>query len=376
MQARFPETVKRLALAALVLAAGAGPSVAQDIDARTMALIHDAVTGLPPAGSTADPAALADARRALQDEKLLTSQRVATPEPDIVDAYGRALLLGTRARQFLPELAEVRNAAIRRDREATAAAIERLFAKAGRSKPDPTQMEKFVDAVTGAGGSEGPPETRRRRIEKPGRTIEITDARRGGLFTIEVTSTPPGGQPTRTVVVAERAVKPDAAGTGLEQRAVPVHVCTVTAVQAAERRAALNGPWSDQNGAAWVVSGSGEAIALTERRADGRSLAYTGTYRLGRVQAIHPIGHPDDIGKELPDWVRAALVGRTSFVVRLDDCGDGRLRGTWESRHVTYNPAFRSLERIHDPYDLQLKLTRGGGGMKVAQGAIWGGEGP
>lgn len=363
-----------LTWAVLALPALAAPLAAQDIDARTMALIHDAVSGRPPAGSTADPAALAEARKALQDERLLSPQRVATPEPDIVDVYARTLLLGPRARQFLPELADVRNAAIRRDRAATAAAIDRLFVKAGRSKPDAAQMEKYVDAVTGAGEDEGPPETARRRIEKPGRTIEFTDAKRAGLFTIEVTSTPSGGQPTRTVVVAERTVRPNAAGTGLEQRAVPVRVCTITQAQDAERRDALNGAWGDQNGAVWVVSGSGQTLTLTERRADGRSLAYTGTYRLGRIQATHPVGHPDDIGKQLPGWVRAALVGKTSFVVRLDDCGDNRLGGTWESRHVTYSPAFQTIGRIHDPYDLSLQLKRGG--MKVALGAIWGGEGP
>lgn len=351
---------------ALALPALAAPLAAQDIDARTMALIHDAVGSPPPAGSSADPAALAEARKALQDEKLLSSRRVATPEPDIVDIYGRALLLGTRARQFLPELAEVRNAAIRRDREATAAAIDRLFVKAGRSKPDPAQMNRFVDAVTGAGEDEGPAETARRRVEKPGRTIEITDAKRAGLFTIEVTSTPPGGQPTRTVVVAERTVKPDSAGSGLEQRAAPVHVCTVTTAQAAERRAALNGAWSDQSGDAWDVSGAGEAITLLSRRGGKPALAYTGTYRLGRIQATHLVGAPNEID-DLPDWVRAGLVGRTSFIVRLDDCSDGRLEGTWESRHVTYSPAFKTISRIHDPYDLRLVLSRGGEG--TARGA-------
>lgn len=331
---------------------------AQDFDSRTTAFIHDAVAGQPPSGSSADPVALAEAREALQAAGLLGAQRVATSEPDIVEAYGRALLLGTRARQFLPELAATRNAAIRRDRDVTAAAIEQLFVKAGRSKPDPASMTKYVEAVIGAGASEGPAETARRGIEKPGRSITITDAKRAGLFTIEVTTTLPGGQPNRTVVVAERTVRPDASGTGLEQRAVPVRACTVTAAQASQRRAALNGEWIDQNGATWDVSGSGETISLVERRPERPIRTYTGTYRLGRIQGTHAVGAANEIDPPLPEWLRKALVGKTSFVARLDDCGDGKLHGTWESRHVTYDPRYKVISRIHDPYDLALVLTR------------------
>jgi hypothetical protein len=363
-----------LPLLAACLAVWPGSAEARDFDSRTIAFIHDAFSATPPAGSTADAAVFADVQAALRSDGLLTKQRVSTTEPDTVDAYGRALMLGTRARQFLPELAEVRNAAFRQDRAATAAAIDRLYTKAGRSKPDAAQMEKFVDAVTGAGASEGPAETVRNRLEKPGRTIDITDAKRAGLFTIEVTSTPPGGQPTRTVVVAERTVKPDSAGTGLEQRAAPVHVCTVTTAQATERRAALNGAWQDRNGDSWDVSGTGESITLVERRAGKPAMPYTGTYKLGRIQATHPVGAPNEIDDALPDWVRAGLVGRTSFVVRLDDCGLGRMLGTWESRHVTYNPTFRTIGRIHDPYDLSLQLDRGG--MKMARGGRFPEEGP
>lgn len=357
-----------LAGAMLVVAGLAAPSGAQDVDARTMALIFDAATGKPPAGSSADPAAVAAARRALEEEKLLSSSRVATPEPDIVDVYGRALLLGPRARHYLPELAVVRNGAMRRDREATGAAILALYAKAGRDAPEAAMLEKLVDAVIGATAGEGPEETARRRIERPGRTIEITDARRAGLFTIEVTETPPGGEPTRTVLVAERTARPNAAGTGLEQRAAPVLVCTITAAEAAARRAALNGPWSDQAGQTWEVAGTGHVISLVEHRGDGKPpLTYTGTYRLGRIEATHRVLAAHAIGEELPMWVRQGLVGKTSFVVRLDDCDPSRLDGTWESRHVTYNPAFKTIGRIHDPYDLKLTLSRGGEG--VARGA-------
>ena len=399
------------AAATTLIATTAG---AQDIDARTTALIFDAVAtppGNPGSGATiVDPAALAAIRSALQQAGLLSPQRVATIEKDVVDGYGRALLLGSRARQFLPELAEVRNAAIRRDRPATAAAIERLFAKAGRPKPDKEQMAKYVADVLGAGEDEGPPETARWTITRPGRTIQITDARRAGLFTVEIfdnaggtggtgggsgggspASGPPASPPSanppsasgapaanapsrRSVVTAENRVRPTADGSGLEQRGTAVRACSNNAAQASERRARLNGSWQAGN-AHWDIGGTADSITLTERRDDGRTLTYTGSYRLGRVEATHVVTHPDDIGKDLPMWVRAGLVGRTAFVVRLDDCGDGRLRGTWESRHVTYSPAFNTINRIHDPYDLPLDLARGGE-IRTARGGRLPQEGP
>lgn len=355
-------------LAAVASLLAPAVSHGQDIDARTMALIHDSVGGPLPTPPGADPAALTAARSALEQEKLLLAARPATPEPDIVDLYGRALLLGPRATSFVPELAVVRNFAIRRDREATAAAVAALLTKAGRPAPPAATMSKLVDAVIGATADEGPEETVRRRIEKPGRRIEITDARRSGLFTIDVTDTPPGGQPTRTVLIAERTVRPNAAGTGVEQRAVPVAACTITAAQAAERRAAINGPWTDQQGTTWEITGSSEAASFIERRGGNRPpLTYTGTYRLGRLEATHRVLAANAVGEELPLWVRQGLVGKTSFVIRLDDCDASRMTGTWESRHVTYNPAFKTITRIHDPYDLQLTLSRGGEG--VARGA-------
>jgi len=342
------------------------PAGAQDIDARTMGLIFDAATGAKPAGSSADQATLDAALAALKAEGLVTPQRVNTNEPDVVEAYGKALLLGPRARQFLPELGEVRNNAMRRDRPATAAAIQRVFTKAGRPAPDTAQMETLLNAVIGAGSEEGPVETARRRVEKPERTIVVTDAKNAGLVTVDVTTTPPGGAPSRTVIVAERTMRPNAAGTGFDQRAVPVRVCTVTPAQATARRAALNGTWSGRDGARWDVAGSGDNITLTETRTGMPPLRYTGTYKLGRIEATHPVAAPNEIGADLPDWVRAGLVGKTAFVVRFDDCGDSKLDGTWESRHVTYDPSFQTIKRIHDPYDVPMYLSRAVTGRGVA----------
>ena len=363
MSAILPRPFVRWLTVAVVLGA-AGGAAGQDIDSRTMASIYDAVTSLPPA-TPAERGPLADAVAALRDEKLVTSQRVSLVEVDVVGAYGRALMLGSRAKLFILEIADVHNAALRGDRPATAEAIQRLYAKMGRNSPAPDQLQKMVDGVLKVDTAE-PEETVRRRIAKPGRTIDITDARRAGLFTIDVTTTSASGEPQRTVIVSERRSSPTAAG-GLEPRAVPIAVCTVTQSGAAARRAEINGTWGDNKGATWEIAGAGEQIALTERRLDKATLGYGGTYRLGRIEVTHVIAAASDIEPTMPVWVRQALVGRTSFVVRLDDCGGNKLDGTWESRHVTYNPNFQTISRIHDPYDLRLTLSRDGEG--VARGA-------
>lgn len=361
----MPTTGTFLRVIAAAFALGAMPfcGAAQDVDSRTMALLFDTVAGSPTATPGVDPAAIARANSALQAGRLVAAQRVTTPETNIVDAYARALLLGTRAPQVLPELAEVRNAAVRGDREATASAISRLYTKLGRNQPDAASMGRLVDAVTAAGGSEGPEETARRRFETPGQTIEITDAKGAGLFTVEVTSAAPDGTAQRTVVTAERTVRPNAAGTDLETRAVPIKACTITTADSAKRRPLLNGTWRGADLGEWDVAGAGEAITLTSRRPGEPTMTYTGTYKLGRIQASHQIAAPAEAGGHLPGWVRAGLVGKVSYVVRLDDCGDARLEGTWESRHVTYSPDYEVIRRIHDPYDRPLKLSRRARGM-------------
>lgn len=348
-----------LAFVGLAFVGVVAPVQGKDFDARSLALIHDAVSTPGAAGASVDPAATQQAIKALSAAKLVSGQRVSVVEPDIVDHYGRAMMLGARTRQFLPELAAVRNAALRRDRDETAKAIAALYRSAGRNVPHPAAMEKLVDTVTNAGAGEGPAETQRQSVVRPGMTIETTDARRAGLYTIEVTETPPGGEPQRTVVVAEPNVAPDAAGTGLTQRAVPIRACTITASKSAELRARLNGIWQSQNSGNWEISGSGEAISLVSREPGKPVLTYVGTYKLGRIHATHPIAAIYELDNQLPGWVRKALIGKTAFVVRLDDCGDGRLEGTWESRHVTYDPGYQTISRIHDPYDLRLALARG-----------------
>lgn len=96
----------------------AGAQPARDISAETVGYLADLLapyasgTFVPPSG--VEPAALRGALDALRQEKLLGLQRPPTAETDLVERYGRALALGTRASQFLAEIAAVRDAARRR----------------------------------------------------------------------------------------------------------------------------------------------------------------------------------------------------------------------------------------------------------------------
>ncbi|MGE0152911.1 MAG: hypothetical protein AB7R90_09855 [Reyranellaceae bacterium] len=349
--------------------AGASSASAEDVDARTLAFLHDVAapgTRLP---AGADPAAVEAARAALRAERLLPAQRVATVDPGIVDQYARALLLGNRGPQFLPQIGKVRDAVLRRDRQEIGTAIGDVYEAAGRQRPTGAALDRLIDGVGGAVASEGPAESVRRRFDKPGHAVEITDARRAGLFTVDVTTRDAAGQATRTVFVGEQSSVPNARGTDLEQRLALRTACTVNAAQAAQMRAGLNGDWVDGAGEAWSVQGEGERIVL--RHAGKRAtLEYVGTVRLGRIEARHAIRSPEAMDGSLPGWVRAGLAGWNPtlyFVVRLDACpGEPTLSGTWQSQHVTYSPSFQTISNVHDPYELRLTLQRRASGRGMA----------
>lgn len=338
------------------------PTVAQDVDAATIAFIHDLAApdvALPPG---ADAAALERARAALRGERLLADQRVSTVEDGVVDHYSRALLLGARGAQFLPEIATVRDAVRRRDRSEIETAIGNLYEAAGRKRPTGDSLSRLVKAVAGAVDAEGPAESVRRRFENGGRSIEVTDARRAGLFTVDVTTTDASGQPTRTVFVGERSSQPNPRGKDLLDRVSPKSVCTIDTAQARAMREGLNGKWSDGSGGSWTVAGEGDRIVLSNVGPGGSSLTYAGSFRLGRIEGRHAIRNAADIEAGLPLWVRSGLAAWDPvlyFVVRLDACpGDDTLVGTWQSQHVTYSPGFQTISRVHDPYELRLTLRR------------------
>lgn len=347
---------------ALCLGGAVPGAIAQDVDARAMAFIHDVAAPSAARSAAPDPDAVEAARAALRAERLLAPQRVATVDPGIVDQYGRALLLGSRGRQFVPQIGKVRDAVLRRDDKEIGQAIGDLYEAAGRKRPTGPALEKLIAAVGGAASGEGPAQSVRRRYEKPSHTIEITDARRAGLFTVDVTTKDASGQPKRTVFVGEQSSLPNANGTDLEQRITLRTVCTVDAATAAAMRAGLNGEWIDGEGDVWRIEGEGDNIVLHNAGRRGVNMEFIGTFRLGRIEARHAIRRPEVIDNDLPDWVRAGLARWSPtlyFVVRLDACsGDPELSGTWQSQHVTYSPTFQSISRVHDPYELRLILRR------------------
>src|SRR5262249_33176359 len=102
--------ISRLAAWALAAILLAPPAAAADIDARTMGAISDLLSSVsperPPAG--ADAKAYGKAVEALRKAKLAGAARPAQPgDTALLDAYGRALLLGPRAKQFADQIGRV-----------------------------------------------------------------------------------------------------------------------------------------------------------------------------------------------------------------------------------------------------------------------------
>jgi hypothetical protein len=351
-----------LSTAFAVAALSATPAPAQDVDARTMAFLHDLASPqaqLPPG---TDPAAMEAVRRTLRSERLLTDQRVATVEAGVVDQYARALLLGNRGPQFVEQIGKVRDAVLRRDQNEIEQAIGDLYQAAGRQRPTGEALKRLVAGVGGAAAAEGPAQSVRQRFEKSDHVVEITEARRAGLLIAEVTTKDANGQPVRTVMVGEQSARPNARGNDLEQRVVPKTVCTVNQTQAAAMRPRLNGDWTDGEGKNWRIEGTGDQIVLRSTGGQGSTLTYEGTFRLGRIEGRHAIRNASDVEASLPGWVRSGLARWSPtlyFVVRLDACANAEtLSGTWQSQHVTYSPSFQTISKVHDPYELRLTLKR------------------
>jgi hypothetical protein len=366
-------------LLTLWLAPAALAQQSADLGAETMAHLSDllapySASVAPPRG--ADPRVLSGALEALRKEKLLGAPRPATGETDIVERYGRALMLGTRAPEFKSEIAAVRDAVVRGDPAATRESIRQTYTKAGRRAPEGQALDDLVKAVKSTGSDE-PPETIHHEIKRLDYDITIEDQRAAGKIRTEVTRRGPDGQPERTEFVGDVVTRPNAAGTSLERAVTPTAPPrTVTQAESTRLRETLNGRWRDQDGATWEVSGAGAEIVLTHLRPVRTTLTYRGRYALARATGTHVFQSPDDMDPDLPDWVRAGLVGMgQSFRVALtaNAAGD-RLEGTWSSQHVTYSPSYQTIEKVHDPFDRRLTLTRAA--EKVAQGGRFPEDGP
>jgi hypothetical protein len=352
----------RFAAWALALILLTPPAAAADIDARTMGAISDLLSSVsperPPAG--ADATAYGKAVEALRKAKLAGAARPAQPgDTALLDAYGRALLLGPRAKQFADQVGQVHDAVVSGQPEAIKAAIADLYKAAGRPAPTGKALDDLVAAAIGVGGEPAP--TVNHRIEGDGYRIDIADAVAAGKTIVEVTLADGGdGQPARVAFEGNAQTRAKSGGDGLERRIQPLEPCVMTAASAATLRAQLNGDWTDGKSSAWTIAGSGEQIVLTEKRARGRPLVYEGSFRLGKIDARHAITAPDDMGDDLPAQVRSQLAGMgLFFTLRLEACRDAaHLSGRWGSQHVTYSASYLTVSRVHDPYDVAVALVR------------------
>jgi hypothetical protein len=322
-----------------------------------------------------------EARRALdtlRTEKLLPAQRLpAATQGPLIDLWGRALLMGTRAPQFAREIGAVRDAALKRDLDARHAAISTLYQKAGRSAPSTEAMKTIDGQIDNALGSE-PEETVRRTIKASDRTIEVSYAPRAGMGSVEVMQPGADGQPVRTVFRGEEKTQPTTDGKDLEAVIEPAGVCVMTEQTSGAARGRLNGAWQGSNGNNWTIGGQGGTVTVDEARLTGQALRYTGTYQLGKIVAFHPFEQVEDMGDDLPGDVRSQLVAwspKLGFTIRLDVCSSGTgLRGTWSSQHVTYSGMAHIISKVHDPYDVGLRLKRDD--LKVARGGRFPEDGP
>ena len=367
-------------LAASTLAlAWAAPAGAQNLSAAVIGAIYDVASPDALAKGSGGKQLSADVLRAadtLRRQNLLTASRISTPhQTGLLDRWGRALLMGPRAPEFAREIGAVRDAALGGNLENQHAAISTLYKKAGRNPPTADALKTLDKQIDSALGEE-PEESIRQTIAKPYSTVEITDAKRAGQVSVEVTQNDAGGKPLRTVFRGEEQTQPTPDGKDLQTSIVPTGTCTMNEQQSAEQRGRLNGSWKDGAGHEWTISGDGGTINAVQKYANGHTLGYSGTYKLGKAVAFHGFVSVDDIGDDLPSGVRSQLVGwspKLGFTIRLDQCGTAEIKGTWASQLVTYGGIDQAVKRVHDPYDIPLVLTRG---MKVAQGGRNPEEGP
>ncbi|HEX6093180.1 MAG TPA: hypothetical protein VFZ07_07495, partial [Dongiaceae bacterium] len=172
---------------ALMLAAPQGR--AADIDAFTMGAVSDLLSGTsadrPPPG--ADPAAYRSAVEALQRAGFAGAARPPQPgDTALLDAYGRALLLGPRAKQFGDQVGAVHDAVVSGERNAVGAAIAALYQAAGRAVPKGQALDQLIDAAVDVGGGQPAP-TVNHTVQGDGYRIDIADAVAAGKTIVEVT---------------------------------------------------------------------------------------------------------------------------------------------------------------------------------------------
>jgi hypothetical protein len=349
------------------------PGKAKDISADTLAVLHDVLA--PYRGDRAQEtaqgrderaAALTSALDALRREKLLDLPRPQVKPLVMAEQLGQALGLGRRTVNFLTEIAAVRDALVQQDETAAQHAIQTLYGKMGRTKPEGAALVPLIAAARKVVGAV-PQETDRTEIEGPGYTIVVENARAAGKARVSVLMTKgPGGRPARVAFGGSVTTRPDAKGADLTTHVTPAATPDiVTAAEAEELEKKLSGKWRDKRGGEYNITINGETVVVAHLNPVGlvppQVRHYRGTYRVGVIRARFEINRPEELHEALPIAVREQLARRNfGFDIRLDAQDRGaKLDGTWSSQHVTYSPdRGHPIDKVHRPYDVALVLTR------------------
>ncbi len=343
-----------------------------EIGADTMAGVGEM---LAPYRKPDTPPTVTHALDVLQHQHLLQA-----PGPHAVDdpteRLGRALQLGSRTRQFLPELAAVSNAIGSSNDAAARSAIATLWQKAGRAPPSGAAMDKLLQDARAARAA-APAPSQHLTLNDPGGKVTIDHSPAAGGTKVAVVADGPDGEKQRTVFHGEQVTRPKADGSGLENVMQSDPPRVVDQTQADAEKANIAGRWTDQEGLAWDLVVNGNEVSATSTSRNGHAMTYASQWSLGELRGKHIVNDPADIGGDLPDDVRMELA-RTwhpPFTIELEyQPADGTLRGTWISGQVTYSGMTHNIRIVEDPtWDKPLILTRG---IKVAQGGRNPQEGP
>jgi hypothetical protein len=352
---------------ALVLLATQMPAAGQDLTADTMAILHDLLLphGKAPASGTGERAATLNAAMdALRKERLLDLRRPPVKPLGIADRLGQALGLGQRTANFLPEVAIVHDAFVHQDIPAAERAIQALYEKMGRKKPDGQALATLMAAVKKLMGS-APPETVRTEIKRPDYTITLENARAAGQARVDVVVNGPDGRPARVSFKGNVATQPDAGRRDLATRITPAAEPIVMTASEAERlKSKFAGRWRDQDGGEYEISIDGENAVVARLNPPGivpaNTHRYRGSYRLGEIVARFDVTSAADLNVSLHVALRRQIATMSfGFGLKLESDGDAGLKGTWSSQHVTHagEPDYK-VDRIHSPYAVALTLTR------------------
>lgn len=338
----------------------------QDISAEQSAAIHDLLSplndGYKP--SKGDEKQHERAKEILKKENLLNdSTRPVYKEKGLLKKYGDALFLGGRTSKFAKDIARIHDILKSGNDANLKKAIRELYVKAGRKSPDDKALAPILKSLYGEQGAE-PQETINHKISKPEYDIDIKHSKAGGRMSIAVTEKGENGKPkSRTVYQGKVKTEPTKDGKDLKREVVLEQACTNTSETDAALYQKLQGEWiRTQDGTTWTFeSASNNDGTFIFKPDDVAPYRYKGSIHLGKFYGEHAITDPNHVGDNFPPEIRQIIAGMgQTFRVHLEICGDKptKLTGTWSSQHATYNPAFMTVSRIHDPYDLALELHR------------------